>query len=171
MTPLAARISAFSVSGAILALDQWTKVIVRGRFHLHESIPVIPGFFNLVHAENPGAAFSMLADASETTRSVVLVGIALLVSAFLVAAQFGRFGIVEGNGSRWAVALILGGAAGNLVDRIRVGTVTDFLEFYVGPYYWPAFNVADSAIFCGAVLLFVDNWLSARKRSATAQSA
>ena len=160
------RLAAFGVSGVIIALDQWTKVIVRERFHLHESIPVIPGFFNLVHAENPGAAFSMLATASEAPRSFVLIGIALAVSLFLVAALFGRFGLVESAASRWAVVLILGGAAGNLIDRIRFGTVTDFLEFYAGPYYWPAFNVADSSIFCGAVLLFLDNWMTSRKRTA-----
>lgn len=159
------RLVAFGVAGTAFAVDQWTKVIVRQHFHLLETSPVIPGFFNLVHAENPGAAFSMLANASASTRSLVLIGLACVVSAFLVAALFGKFGLVESHTSRWAVSLILGGALGNLADRVRVGTVTDFLEFYAGSYYWPAFNVADSCIFCGAVLLFLDNWLTSRKLS------
>lgn len=157
---------AFVVAASILALDQWTKVIIRERLGLHESIATIPGFFNIVHAENPGAAFSMLADSSPAVRSVFLIGLAMLVTAILVAALFGKFGIVDSSLSRWAISLILGGASGNLLDRIRVGTVTDFLEFYAGTYYWPAFNVADSAIFCGAVLLFLDHWI-VRKRAAT----
>lgn len=160
--PLAAS---FAIVAAILVLDQWTKVLVRDRYGFAETHAVIPGFFNMVHAENPGAAFSMLADASPILRSVVLIGIAALVTLGLIAALFGKFGIVTGNLSRGAVSLILGGAIGNLLDRIRFGTVTDFLEFYIGSYYWPAFNVADSAIFCGAVLLFLDQWLS-RKQSA-----
>ena len=109
----------------------------------------------------------MLADASPAVRAVVLIGVACLVMAFLVAALFGKlgkFGIVTSTISRWAVTLILGGAVGNLIDRIRFGSVTDFLEFYVGSYYWPAFNVADSAIFCGAALLFADYWMQSRKR-------
>jgi signal peptidase II len=160
-----ARLAAFGLSGTILLLDQWTKMLIREQYHLHQSVPVIPGFFNLVHAENPGAAFSMLADASPMVRSVLLIGLACIITSVLVAALFGKFGIAETTGSRWAVALILGGALGNLLDRVRYGSVTDFLEFYAGSYYWPAFNVADSSIFCGAVLLFLDNWISARKRA------
>jgi signal peptidase II len=157
------RLIAFSAVALILLLDQWTKALVRAAWPENASKTVIQGFFNLVHAENPGAAFSMLADASPLLRGLVLIGIALLVAAFLVAALFGKFGIVTSPVSRWAVTLILGGAVGNLIDRIRFGTVTDFLEFYIGNYYWPAFNVADSAIFCGAVLLFADYWMQSRK--------
>jgi len=164
------RVTSFGVVALILGLDQWTKALVRSAWPENVARPVIAGFFNLVRAENPGAAFSMLADASPTVRAVVLIGIACLVTAFLVAALFGKFGVVTSTVSRWAVTLILGGAAGNLLDRIRFGTVTDFLEFYVGSYYWPAFNVADSAIFCGAALLFVDYWMQSRKRVAEPES-
>ncbi len=156
--------TSFAVAALILALDQWTKALVRA-WELNLARPVIPGFFNLVHAENPGAAFSMLADAAPWVRSLVLIGVAALAVGLLVAALFGRFGLVSSTVSRWAVTLILGGAMGNLLDRLRFGSVTDFLEFYIGPYYWPAFNVADSAIFCGAVALFLDHWLQSRKRA------
>ena len=154
------RAAAFALAGSIALLDQWTKVAVRQHLSLTDSIVIIPGFFNLVHAENAGAAFSMLANSSAAVRSIILIGIAALVTLLLVAALFGRFGIVESHMSRWAVSLVLGGAVGDLIDRVRVGTVTDFLEFYLGSYYWPSFNVADSAIFCGAVLMFVDQWFA-----------
>ena len=160
------RVASFAVVGLIVALDQWSKSLVRSLWELNETHRVIAGFFNLVHAENPGAAFSMLADASPLVRSVVLIGLALVVTGLLIAALFGKFGIVSSTMSRWAVTLILGGACGNLIDRIRIGTVTDFLEFYVGTYYWPAFNLADSAIFCGAALLFVDYWMQSKRKPA-----
>ena len=102
-----------------------------------------------------------------TIGPVAVIGAALSAEiGLLIAALFGKFGIVSSTLSRWAVTLILGGACGNLIDRIRIGTVTDFLEFYVGTYYWPAFNVADSAIFCGAALLFVDYWMQSKRKPA-----
>ncbi|BDC52065.1 lipoprotein signal peptidase [Bryobacterales bacterium F-183] len=153
------RLAALTVAGLIVVFDQWTKLLVRQKLSLSDSITVIPGFFNLVHAENPGAAFSMLAGASQAVRSVLLIGLASVIILLLGAGLFGKFHIVTSPVSRWAVSLVLGGAVGNLIDRVRVGTVTDFLEFYLGNYYWPSFNVADSAIFCGAVLLFAEQWL------------
>ncbi|MBS1835479.1 MAG: signal peptidase II [Acidobacteria bacterium] len=153
------RLAALSAAGLIVVLDQWTKAVVRQKLALSDTVTVIPGFFNLVHAENPGAAFSLLAGASQTVRTVVLVGLASAIILLLGAGLFGKFQIVSSPVSRWAVSLVLGGAVGNLIDRVRAGTVTDFLEFYLGSYYWPSFNVADSAIFCGAVLLFAEQWL------------
>lgn len=158
------RLTALTAAGLIVVTDQWTKLLVRQKLALSDSVTVIPGFFNLVHAENPGAAFSMLAGASQTVRSVLLVGVASAIILLLGAGLFGKFQIVTSPVSRWAVSLVLGGAVGNLIDRVRVGTVTDFLEFYLGNYYWPSFNVADSAIFCGAVLLFAEQWLQRKPK-------
>ena len=121
---------------------------------------MIPGVFNIVHAENPGAAFSLLADAPLAVRRLVLVvlsGVVMVIIGYLL------FRPQPPNTRETAItpvglSLVLGGAIGNFWDRIVVGTVTDFLQFFIGPYEYPSFNVADSAIFCGAVLLIADLW-------------
>ncbi len=142
--------------GAFLfGLDRWTKALVAGSLPLHSSEPVIPGFFDLVHARNTGIAFSMLNDASPLIREWLLP----IVSAVAVVAIFVMFWR-QGQGAtrlRWALALILTGAAGNLYDRLMYGYVVDFLDFYVGTWHWPAFNVADSCITIGAALLLLDS--------------
>ena len=153
-----ARLAPFGLSALIFAFDQATKSVIRSSYSELDSQVVIPGFFNIVHAENPGAAFSLLADAPAYVRSGVLIGLAGLVVIAIVLALAGKIALAESKLAKLAFAFILGGAAGNLLDRIVVGTVTDFLEFYAGRYYWPAFNVADSAIFVGAVLLLLDFW-------------
>lgn len=118
---------------------------------LHEVYPVIPGLFNLVYVLNPGAAFGFLADASAAFRYVFFTGITVVAAGLIV------YYLVKTNPRNLILAssltLIFGGAIGNLIDRIRFGSVVDFLDFYLGSAHWPAFNVADSAITVGAALM------------------
>ncbi|HNQ05080.1 MAG TPA: signal peptidase II [Thiobacillaceae bacterium] len=144
------------LSGLVLVLDQLSKLaVLRGLAAYHEVVPVT-GFFNLVHVHNTGAAFSLFADQSGWQR-VLFVGLALVASVVILALLRGARGQ-----SRYcaALALILGGAVGNLVDRVMYGHVIDFLDFHLGAWHWPAFNVADAAISVGAALLI---WDSLRK--------
>jgi len=143
------------VSAVVIFLDRLTKVLVTRNVELNfGSVPVIPGFFSITHVENTGAAFSLFADWSPGVRIPLLVGfstVAMLVVAYLLwssAKQFTWTGL--------ALAMILGGAIGNLYDRLLFGRVTDFLHVYIGSHMWPDFNLADSAIVCGACLLFLD---------------
>jgi signal peptidase II len=154
------------MSAAIFAGDQATKAWVRGAYALWSTHPVIPGFFNLVHAENKGAAFSLLNDAPPAVRTVVLIGLAGAVTLFLAYSLLRAPAAGESARTRYGFALILGGAVGNLYDRIASGAVTDFLEFFIGTYAWPAFNVADSAITVGAGLLLLDLWFGRRAQQA-----
>ncbi|MGH9784704.1 MAG: signal peptidase II [Terriglobia bacterium] len=148
------RLVRFLLAGLVLLLDQATKAIVVERFTAQTAIPVIPGLFRLVLVENTGMAFGLLND----SPSPVVFGLLTLISAALLGfvayllwtnqtpLTLGGFGL----------ALILGGAAGNVMDRLARGKVIDFLDFYIGSYHWPAFNVADSGIVIGAALLLLD---------------
>jgi signal peptidase II len=150
------RLSYIVVSLAILLFDQVTKAIIAATIPLHSSISVIDGFFDLTHVKNRGAAFGLFATIESPMRTVLLncvafgVFFAVLAYALRSSAQWTRLQV--------GLALILGGALGNLVDRVRFGSVTDFLDFYVGSHRWPAFNVADSAITIGVCLLALDIW-------------
>jgi signal peptidase II len=121
---------------------------------LHESIPVIQGFFNITYVRNPGAAFGFLADASPLFRSIFFVAVTVL--AIILVVHYIWKSRAEEPFLTFALALILAGAVGNLIDRVRLGEVIDFLDVYIGSYHWPAFNVADSAISVGAVILFIE---------------
>lgn len=137
----------------VVFLDQLTKLLVVKFLPLHSSVAVIPGFFNLVHVRNTGAAFSFLAGGYSTWRQVFFVTVSMVGMAVILYIYQGLK-----RDDRWArssLALIFGGALGNLIDRLRLGEVVDFLDVYVGSYHWPAFNVADSAISIGAVLLLL----------------
>jgi signal peptidase II len=145
------RKSQFLIVAAVIALDRLTKwLVIRHLPEAHE-IPVIPGVFQLSHWENTGAAFSMFADSSSPWRTLGLIGFAvaaLLVVGFLLWKSGSAL-----NSITLALALIMGGASGNLWDRVARGTVTDFLDFYIGQHHWPPFNIADSAIVIGSLLL------------------
>ena len=134
-------------------MDQLTKLLVLRYLPLFDVRAIIPGFFNLVHVHNTGAAFSMFAGANSFWRQTFFVVMTVFVLAILlyVYAKLSR----NERWTRTAYALICGGALGNLIDRLRFGEVIDFLDFYVGTYHWPAFNVADSAISVGALMLLV----------------
>ncbi len=144
----------------IFALDWLTKRWIEAHVTFWESHPVIPGLFSIVHAQNRGAAFSLLDDAPAAVRGVVLIGLSSIVTV-VVAWMFWRSlknPETQPLGGQLALAMIVGGALGNLYDRILSGGVTDFLLVYWRDYQWPAFNVADSAISVGAVLLLFGMW-------------
>jgi signal peptidase II len=141
----------FLIALLVLALDRFTKWTIAHRLSLHDSITVIPGFFRIVHTENPGAAFGIFADSPSPWKVALLIlfsVVALVVVAALLWKNSHRL-----TSTGVGLALILGGALGNLWDRVVSRHVVDFLLFYVGRYQWPAFNVADSAIVVGAGLL------------------
>lgn len=148
----------FGVAAAVIAADRLTKLIVAKHIELDfGSVTVIPHFFSITHVENTGAAFSLFASWPARVRVPMLVGFSavamILVSVLLwkSAKRFTRMGL--------ALAFILGGAVGNLYDRALFGRVTDFLHVYIGNHSWPDFNLADSAIVCGACLLVLDMFL------------
>ena len=137
----------------VLGLDQLTKFLVVSSLSLYEQIEVIPGFFNLVYVTNPGAAFSMLADIDSPWRHYFFVIVGFLALVFLTIYWFQLRQRAPMQGL--AIALIAGGALGNLVDRLRTGAVIDFIDLYWRAYHWPAFNIADSAICIGVGLFLV----------------
>ena len=141
----------FLIAALVLVLDRITKWAVAGNIPLHDSVAVIPGFFRLTHVQNTGAAFGLFAESSAQWKLGALVSFSVLalivVSALLWKNSHSLSTTTVG------LSLILGGAMGNLWDRMFTGHVVDFLDFYFGSYHWPAFNVADSAIVIGALLL------------------
>jgi signal peptidase II len=141
------------VAIVVIALDQLSKWLVQQHVAYGESIPVT-SFFDLVLVFNPGAAFSFLSSASGWQREL-FIGIALVASIFIVYLMLKH---THKKVFCFGLAMILGGAIGNLVDRFMLGAVVDFLHFHVAQYYWPAFNLADSAITCGAALLIWDSF-------------
>ena len=142
-------------------LDQLTKAWVLSSFQLYESKEVIPGLFNLVYVTNAGAAFSILADVNSPWRHYFFLVVGLIAIIGLTIAWFRLR--TENRLYGIALALICGGAVGNLIDRVRFGSVVDFLDFHLMGYHWPAFNIADSSICVGAGLFLVVNFLEARK--------
>lgn len=148
------RIYYIGLAAAIIVFDIWTKALVLARIDLHETIPIIPNFFQLVHVRNTGAAFGIGANAS--SRLVPLLLNAGAIAVFCVVVVYALRSAVTDRLLQTGLHLILGGAIGNLLDRFRFGYVVDFLDVYVGTKHWPAFNVADSAICIGIALLFLD---------------
>jgi len=136
------------------AIDQWTKQWILDRFSYGEEQVVIPGFFNLTHVRNPGGAFSFLATMPEGLRLVFFLGTGLLAIVLLLVF-LRRIDPRDGLGAT-AIGGVLGGAIGNLVDRLRHGEVVDFLDFrLIGGYVWPTFNMADCWIVIGVALLML----------------
>ncbi|ASK26939.1 signal peptidase II [Neisseria chenwenguii] len=144
---------------AAIAFDQLTKLAALSAFSYAERLNVVPGFFDLTLVYNPGAAFSFLADAGGWQKYFFL-GLAVLISGYLARGiwreEFGRWG-------RLGAAMIIGGAVGNVIDRLAYGHVIDFLLFYWKDWYYPAFNIADSFICVGAVLLVIDGFGQKKK--------
>src|SRR6476646_1550438 len=138
---------------AVLMLDRITKWAIAQTIPLEDTINIIPGFFRLTHLENTGAAFSLFAESTLPFRTALLITFSL--AALVVICLLLWRGRHEFNSSSLALSLILGGAVGNLWDRLANGKVTDFLDFYIDAHHWPPFNVADSAIVVGALLLLL----------------
>lgn len=160
----------FAVTAAVVALDRLTKHLIESRVQDWETIPVIPGFFQIVHTRNTGIAFGLFAGEARGPGSMLLLALTGAVMLFVARMlwKVARAGPAEHWTLRAALALVLGGALGNLYDRALLGSVTDFFDFYYGPHHFPVFNVADSAITVGAGLLFVNLWFAQRHPSPTA---
>ncbi len=139
---------------AIIVLDRWTKTLIQARLGLNESISVVDGFFNITYVRNTGVAFGMFSSISSPLKSALLSAFTGLAAIVVIA--YSMRSPVRNRLLQAALALILGGALGNLYDRLSYGYVVDFLEFYVGSYHWPSFNVADSAISVGVTLLAIE---------------
>lgn len=142
-----------TITFLVTLLDQATKACIISTMRLYDSFVVIEGFFNITHVRNPGAAFGFLAAAPPMFRYIFFI--VVTVAAILLILHYLRISRIEETSLVSALALILAGAVGNLIDRVRFGEVVDFLDVYIVSYHWPAFNVADSAITVGATILIV----------------
>ena len=144
----------FLIAILVIVLDRMSKWLVAGSINLHDSVSVLPGFFRLTHVQNSGAAFGLFAESSSEWKVGILILFSILALAVVSALLWKNSHSMTTTGV--GLALILGGAVGNLWDRLLTGHVVDFLDFYLGSYHWPAFNVADSAIVIGALLLVAE---------------
>ncbi len=142
------------VVGAVVLVDQIVKAAVRSRLELHDSVTVIPGFFDLTRVHNTGTAYGFLNNADFPFKTLLLACVAgaALVGLAVYAATLDRSQVL----TRAGLTLVIAGAAGNLIDRISMGYVLDFFDFYQGNWHFWAFNVADSAITIGVVLMIVE---------------
>ena len=143
-----------AVSLAVLFLDQWSKGLVTRTMEVHQSKTIITDVFDLTYVRNTGAAFGLFASVDSSIKAILLNSIAVIV--FLIVSAYALRSSHRSVRLQIGFALILGGAVGNLLDRVRFGYVVDFLDFFVSGHHWPAFNVADSAICVGVGLLFLD---------------
>jgi|SRR5579883_3120686 len=155
------RITAVVIAAAAFALDRLTKYLIEAHVSFMDTYRVIPGFFDIVRSENRGVAFGIL-DASNAGWRTPLLIAASLAAIVMVGAMIWKTPRLS-RASLWGFGLILGGAAGNVFDRIVSGRVTDFLLVYVGSYQWPTFNIADSAIDIGAAILLIDAFRSKKQ--------
>jgi signal peptidase II len=139
---------------AVLLLDQWTKHVVQERLFLHQTVEVIPGFFNLVHVRNAGGAFGIFGGERGGLGSFLFVMVSLIaigsILFFFVKVK------EEEKTLSLSLSLVLSGAIGNLIDRLQYAEVVDFLDFHLLSYHWPAFNIADSAICVGIGLMAIE---------------
>ncbi len=148
---------------AVVGLDQITKYLVVNSFQLYESRQIIEGLFNLTYARNTGVAFSMFAQYDSPWRHYFFISINLIAILGFTIAHFR----MKNQGWEYTVpfALIAGGAAGNVIDRLHYGSVVDFLDVHVGVHHWPTFNIADSAICVGVVLFLITNLCEEKKKT------
>jgi signal peptidase II len=148
------RWRAYGMAGVIFALDRFTKWIIDTHVSFLDTYRVIPGFFEIVHSQNRGVAFGLFNESTWEWRTTLLV-VTSLAAVIVVSVMLWNARRLD-RLSIWGLSLILGGAAGNVFDRMVWGHVTDFLLFYIRDYQWPAFNMADSAIVVGSGLLMID---------------
>ena len=157
-----------AIATFVFVADQATKLLIRKTVEPHDSIPVLDGFVDIVHARNPGAAFSFLADAPAWFRApfFVIISITAIVVLLYVIARLP----LEDRLMRFALGGVLGGALGNLLDRLAFGEVTDFVDLHWRGYHWPAFNVADSSITLAVTAVVVQALFSRRPGSTARES-
>lgn len=153
-----------AIAAGVVALDRITKIYIENHYSATDVTPIIPWLFYIDHVENPGAGFGMLAASGGVLRGVILVGVSLVVMGVIAVMLWGKGWQAHTGLMQVALALILGGAAGNLWDRVFRGTVTDFLQFFFGSYEFPSFNAADTMITIGAGLLLIDLWRNRRPK-------
>jgi signal peptidase II len=162
------RLPYIALALAVIALDAFTKWLILTNLAIHSSIPVIEGFFQIVHVRNTGAAFGIGANSDSAIVPLILNGGAIVV--FFIVVMYSLRARTTDRVLQTGLHLILGGAIGNLIDRFRFGSVVDFLDVFVTiggrEHHWPAFNVADSAICIGMVLLFLDMWRKPQPQTA-----
>ena len=150
------------VSAGVLLVDQVTKRLVTASMPLHSSVEVIPNLFHLTLVTNRGALFGLLHDLPDPYRSYLFTLVPLLAIGLIVSFQVRT--TLQDTLAHAGLALILGGALGNLIDRVRLGHVIDFLDVFIGKHHWPAFNAADSSICVGVSLLILDLLIRGRQR-------
>jgi len=144
----------FTIIPIIWLFDQGTKLLIKDNIMLHSKKVVVDGFINLTHVQNTGAAFGMFRDLNPVIRNPFFYGVSLL--AFVILFYLFTKTSDEDWRLRGTLSLIMGGAIGNITDRIIFGSVTDFIDVYYKQYHWPSFNVADSCITVGVILLFIE---------------
>jgi len=163
MKPTSARTVHLLLALFVILLDRWTKHLAATRIAMYAHVQIIPGFFRLTHTENTGAAFSLFADSPSHWKTALLIGFSFVAMVIVSGLLWKQTRALTITGI--ALSLILGGAVGNLWDRVARGRVVDFLLFYVKQYQWPVFNLADSAIVVGAGLLILEILFSSERRS------
>lgn len=144
----------YAIALTVVALDQLTKLYIQRTLTLGEGIVIIPGFFQISYVLNPGAAFGFLAGSHPAFRNPFFIGVSIL--AIFLIVYYSRRAQEKGPFFVLGLGFILGGAVGNLIDRLRIGMVVDFLDFSLGSYHWPTFNVADATITTGVFLMLLD---------------
>jgi signal peptidase II len=155
------------IASLVVLLDRMSKWLVAQRITLHDSIDVVPGFFRLTHVQNQGAAFGLFSDSPSEWKVAMLI-LFSVAALTVVSALLWKNGNAM-NTTAIALSLVFGGALGNLWDRVSSGRVIDFLDIYLGSHHWPAFNVADSAIVVGALLLLSEIFLAPQEEKASEQ--
>jgi signal peptidase II len=155
------------IAALIVLCDRMTKWLVAQKITLHDSVDVIPGLFRLTHVQNEGAAFGLFAESPSEWKVAMLILFSIAALA-VVSALLWKNGNAL-NATAIALSLVFGGALGNLWDRLVNKHVIDFLDFYVGSHHWPAFNIADSAIVVGALLLLSEIFLAPQEEKAVSQ--
>lgn len=155
------------IAALVVLLDRLTKWIISQNIPLHDSVTVVPGVFQLTHVQNQGAAFGLFSDSPSEWKVAMLILFSVAALA-VVSALLWKNGNAM-NATAIALSLVFGGALGNLWDRVASGRVIDFLDFYVGSHHWPAFNVADSAIVVGALLLLSEIFWAPQEENTSKQ--
>jgi len=154
MTNRSARAIHFLLALLVVLLDRWTKRLVAARIAMYAQVQIIPGFVRITHTENTGAAFSLFADSPSLWKTALLIGFSIAAMIVVSVLLWKQARALTMTGI--ALSLILGGAVGNLWDRVASGRVVDFLDVYYKQYHWPVFNLADSCIVIGASLLVLE---------------
>jgi signal peptidase II len=155
------------IAALIVVVDHLSKWLVAQKIILHDSIDVVPGLFRLTHVQNQGAAFGLFSESPSEWKVAMLILFSVAALAVVSALLWKNGNSL--NATAVALSLVFGGALGNLWDRVASGRVVDFLDFYVGSHHWPAFNIADSAIVVGALLLLSEIFLAPQEEKVVRQ--